>query len=263
MRRLLDWLPALVAIAALLAILYLSREDGCPDGTCPPPPPAPAPPAPDDPPPKPKPKPRRPWGTTFEATVGGPRHPDGTELDCDLPERFHVKNRGGSDGSGLCVFASMRHSGLWSDEPVFTGIFEFMFTRPGGGYPDKVDRMVDAFCKDKNLPRPEYVQVEGSDLEILKAACRAGLMPGVTYYRSPTGRYGGRRVSHMVSLVAATDKWFAIIDNNHPKSYEWVAPDEFRACYTGGRAGWAIIPLKPGPPPVPRSAAAGLRNRRE
>jgi hypothetical protein len=154
----------------------------------------------------------------------------------------------------------MRHSGLWHDEPVFSGLFEFMFSRPGGGYPQKVDRMVAAFCKDKKLSRPDYIQVEGSDVEILRSACRAGLMPAVTYYRSPTGRYGGRRISHMVSLVAAGERWFAILDNNYPKSYEWLAPDEFRQCYTGGGSGWAVILLRPGPPPVPRPPIAPLRS---
>jgi hypothetical protein len=262
MKRLLDWLPAIVALGVLLAALLLTtgdRPDPAPPPSRPTPTPAPAPePCPDDRCPKPRPKP---WGEPFQATVGGPRNADGTELDCDLPERFHVKNRGGSDGSGLCVFASMRHSGLWADEPVFSGLFEFMFTRPGGGHPQKVDRMVDAYCKAKNVPKPDYIQVEGSDLEILRAACKAGLMPGVTYYRSPTGRYGGRRISHMVSLVAAGEKWFAILDNNYPRSYEWMAADEFRQVYTGGRSGWAIVPLKPGPPPVPRRPSTqGVNN---
>ena len=263
MRRPIDWLPAIVAIGVVAAGLFLySGGESGPDREPPTPPapaPTPPPPCPDGRCPKPTPRPR-PWGEAFGATVAGPRHPDGTELDCDLPERLHVSNRGGSDGSGLCVFASMRHSGLWADEPVFSGLFEFMFTRPGGGHPRKVDRMVDAFCKEKNLPRPGYLHVEGSDLEILKLALRAGLMPGVTYYRSPTGRYGGRRISHMVSLVGAGAKWFAILDNNYPRSVEWMAPYEFRQVYTGGRSGWAIIPLKPGPPPIPRSPSLPRSN---
>src|SRR5207253_8849189 len=94
------------------------------------PPPAP-PPVADAPPPR--------------ARVAGAALEDGTEIDCDLPASLHVRNRGGSDGSGLCVFASMRHSGLWSDEPVFAALFQWMWTRPGGGYPQKVDRMVERY----------------------------------------------------------------------------------------------------------------------
>lgn len=58
--------------------------------------------------------------------------------------------------------------------------------------------------------------VEGSDLERLKLACRTGRMPGVTYAFSPTGRYGGARIAHMVNLVHADDQWFAVLDNNYP-----------------------------------------------
>jgi hypothetical protein len=145
----------------------------------------------------------------------------------------------------------MKHSGIWADEPIFSGLFEFMFTRPGGGYPQKVDQMIDAFCKEKGTAKPLYIQVEGTDLAILKTACQAGLMPAVTYSFSPTGRYGGRRISHMVSLVGAGEKWFVILDNNYPKSFEWMDEATFRKTYAPG---WAIIPLKLGPPPIPRNA---------
>jgi hypothetical protein len=187
------------------------------------------------------------------ALVNGPRHIDGTEIDCDLPPDLHVRNRGGSDGAGLCVFASLCHSGSWQNDPVFAGLFEWMSHRPGGGYPDKVDRVIEEYCRDKSLPRPAYLQVEGTDLEVLKAACRSGRMPGVTYSYSPTGRYGGQRIAHMVSLVAAGDRWFVVLDNNFPQTYEWMSAEEFRRSYTGGKSGWAVIPLNPGPPPPPRN----------
>ena len=135
--------------------------------------------------------------------VNGPALDDGTEIGCDLPTRLHVKNRGGIDGAGLCVFASMRHAGLWADDPVFAALFSFMFSKPGGGYPQKVERMVALYCQKENKPRPDFFQVEGSDLDLLSKAVEAGLMPAVTYYRSPTGRYGGKRINHMVNLVAA------------------------------------------------------------
>src|SRR3954462_9656940 len=93
--------------------------------------------------------------------VAGPALDDGTEVDCDLPARLHVRNRGGSDGAGLCVFASMRHSRLWADEPVFAALFKWMFSHPGGGYPQKVERMVGLYCRLEKKPPPDYFQVEG------------------------------------------------------------------------------------------------------
>jgi hypothetical protein len=212
-------------------------------------------------PPAPKPKPRRPWEcqqAPVGASVGGRISPDGkSEIHIDLPGRFHQKNRGGSDGAGLCVFASLRHTGLWANNTVFASLFRFMWTRPGGGYPSKVDKMIADYCAANGQPKPSYVQIESGDLEVLKAACAAGKMPGVTYSKSPTGRYGGRSISHMVSLVHADDNWFCVLDNNYigEDQYEWMTPAEFTKTYTSGRKGWAVILLDNGPPPAPRSSA--------
>lgn len=202
-------------------------DPDCPDGKCPP-------------------RRPKPWGD-LEAAVGGPVHADGTEIQLDLPVTLHQRNTGGSDGAGLCVFASLRHAGLWADEPVFSGLFEWMKRHPGGSYPAKTDRMVEQFCKEKKLPKPLYIQVENADLGILKAACAAGLMPSVTTMRH----------SHMISLVHADDRHFVTLDNNLPGKYRWQTPAEFLASYTGGSSkGWAVIPLKPGPPPIPNNAEA-------
>ena len=246
----------LLAAAALAAVAAFERFEGVP----PLPAPTPDPPCPGPNCPRPKPKPR-PWGKRFappvgglaSASLGGEIGPDGTELQCPLPAEFHTKNTGGSNGAGLCVFCSMHHSGVWQDEPVFAGLFEWMRHHPGGGYPQKVDRTIEQFRREKNLPRPDYVQIEGTDLEVLRTACRSGRMPAVTYSFSPTGRYGGQRISHMVSLVHADDKHFAVLDNNFPGTYEWMSPEEFKKTYTGGRSGWAIVPLRPGPPLPPHN----------
>lgn len=242
---------------------------GCGGPTPPAPPtsptPAPAPdptPAPAPAPPRPCPGPGpcpRPRSDDVHASVGGAQHADGTTLDCELPGDQHLKNCGGSDGSGLCVFTSLSHSARWQNVPVLADFRDWMRNHPGGGYPQKVDAMIQQICKEKATPVPPYVQVEGTDLEVLRAACRSGRMPGVTYSFSPTGRYGGKRISHMVSLVGAGERWFVVLDNNYPGSagkedtYEWLSPDEFRRTYAGTGQGWAVILLGPGPPPVPRN----------
>ena len=245
-------LPLIAALAVVGAGLWLAAQPT----DAPPAKPVPVAPSPaPDPVPPPK-KPRKPWGEAASATVGGPQHADGTEIDCDLPGNLHQKNTGGSDGAGLCVFASMRHSGLFADEPCFTELFAWMKKHPGGSYPEKTDKMIAQYCKEKGVPIPKYLQVQSADIEILKRACAAGLMPGITYWKSPTGRYGGQQISHMVSLVGATDKHFVILDNNYPgaANYEWLSPDEFKKAYMGSTGkGWAVIPLKPGPPPIPHN----------
>ena len=104
------------------------------------------------------------------------------------------------------------------------------------------------------MPVPTYLQVEGRDLEILKLACKTGRIPSVTYCFSPAGRYGGRRIAHMVSLLHADDHWFVVLDNNYPGTYEWMTPAEFARTYGCNRSnGWAVILLDSGPPPVPEN----------
>jgi hypothetical protein len=223
-----------------------------PDGPCPVPPPAP------------RPAPPRPWGPRLDApvgaTVGGPKHTDGTEISCDLPGELHRRNTA-SKGLGNCVFTSVHHSAVWQNVPALVEFPQYLIDKgiPGGGYPQKVDQLIPRICKDRNLPVPDYLQVQSNDLEILKAACRCGRMPSVTYAMSPTKRYGGSRISHMVSLVHADDRHFVVLDNNYPGSagntdvYEWMSPQEFLRAYSGGKTGWAVILLNGPPPPVPRN----------
>lgn len=221
-------------------------------------PPAPRPSPPPAPPAPPKPRPG-PWGgdskASVEAKVGGFTSPDGGEAQCPLPGEFHIKNRGGSDGAGLCVFASIQHSAKWQSVPQLEDLFSWMFKHPGGGYPEKVDRMINQKCKEQNLPVPDYLQVQGSDLEVLRRACESGRMPGVTYSFSPSGRYNGQRISHMVSLPAVVGDWYGVLDNNYPgvDQIEWLTEAEFKRAYTGGSSGWSVILLEAPPPPVPRN----------
>jgi hypothetical protein len=184
------------------------------------------------------------------ASVGGPEK-DGTRLACELPGSLHQKNTGGSDGAGLCVYASARHSGLWQNNAAFAELFQWMKKHPGGSYPSKFKKTLEAFCKERGYPVPPYVQIESSDLEVLKLACRTGRMPGVTYSRSPTRRYGGQTIAHMVSLVHADDRHFVILDNNYigDSNYEWMIPEEFLKSYAGRSRGWSIVLLTAPPPP--------------
>ncbi len=184
--------------------------------------------------------------------VGGPRNDDGTEVACDLPSSMHQKNTGGSDGAGLCVYASARHTGLWQDDAAFRGLFEYMKTQPGGSYPEKFDKTLKAYCAKAHLPVPNYVQIENpNDYDLLKLACKNGLMPGVTYSFSPTGRYGGKKIAHMVSLPGADDQWAVVLDNNYVGTFEWDTVSDFKKAHAPNA--WAIVLLRKSPPPPPRS----------
>jgi hypothetical protein len=173
-----------------------------------------------------------------------------------LPGALQLKNVGGRDGAGLCVFTSITHSARWQNVDLLSDFQQWMRRYPGGGYPEKVDRMINKISQEKGVPAPEYVQIEGTDLDVLKLACGTGRMPAVTYSKSPTGRYGGQRISHMVNLVHADDRHFVVLDNNFPgeQSYEWLSPEEFRQVYAPG---WAVILLNPAPPPSPHNSNSG------
>jgi len=218
---------------------------------------APASPLRSNPPLSPR-RPFLPWkDAVFGAKVAGEIAPDGvTKLSCNLPSNLQMHNKSGTDGRGLCVFTSIAHSARWQNENVFKDFRDWMTKYPGGGYPEKVDRMIAKLCKDKGVEVPDYIQVEGGDLEILKLASKTGRMPSVTYSHSPTGRYKGKRINHMVSLPHADDQWFCVLDNNYPSEngnldiYEWMSPDEFKKTYAPG---WAVILLASPPPPAPHN----------
>ena len=178
---------------------------------------------------------------------GGKTSPDGTEeIACDLPAAEKKKNVGGRDGAGLCVFTSIEYAARWQNELKLFNFQQQMRAELGGGYPEKVDKMIAKYG-----PGTRYLQYEGNDLSILKAAIKTGRMPGVTY-NGYDPHYRGS-IAHMVSLAHISDKWAAITDNNFPgdSQFVWMSIDEFKRRWMGGRSGWAVVLLSPPPPPVP------------
>ena len=187
-----------------------------------------------------------------DSQVGGRTSPDNAEqIQIDLPASEHLKNIGGRDGSGLCVFTSVEHSGRWQNVEQLTGFQGKMKKEDGGGWPEKVDKMVSKYA-----PGTTYLQYSGDDPSLLRLAIKTGRMPAVTYGYSP--RYTGTgRIAHMVNLVHLTNRWAAILDNNFPgdDKYEWMAPAEFTRRWKLGGGGWAVFLLSPPPPPPPAANA--------
>ena len=194
------------------------------------------------------------------ARVGGPRLEDGTEVDCDFPASQQMKNEGGSDGAGLCVFDSTNwaanYAGHFPLGDVQRGIFRWMKKHPGGGYPSKLAKMMKQYCAEMGIAEPEWLQVESDDLDVVAKLVQGNHLVGVTYCRSPTGRYGGRRIAHMLCCVAARagpQKLWGIVDNNYIGTVEWMTEEQFRVAYTGYGGGWCVAFKRPGPPLPPRS----------
>lgn len=254
-------LAGLCLLAALAVALSGCEPPGPPRPWMPPRPRPPHNPAPA---PSPKPCPDRgpcPRGGSKDgervaftgAVVGGFTTPDGRPCQCEIPGNLWRENQQGSDGAGLCVYASAYHSGLHNDLAPFVGLFDWMTKRPGGSYPEKFDKDMAAFCKAQGKAVPPYLHYVGSDLSVIEEACAQGLMVGTTYNYSPTGRYGGRPTSHMVNTIHADGTWYGVMDNNYPNSVEWMDKKTYKDVTAGGSRLWALIPLSPGLPPSPHN----------
>lgn len=184
---------------------------------------------------------------------------DGTPVDAWLPQSLHMKNTGGSDGAGLCVFTSIEMVARANNIRQLFGFQQWMTKRPGGGYPAKTTDMIRRYCGEQFKEMPVFFHVEANDLGILKRALQSGRAVGITYSYSPTRRYGGQRISHMVYLAAAGagsgpdgNGWWCIIDNNFPGSFEWMSQQQFLSVASGGSRLWAVIFTAPTYPPAPR-----------
>jgi hypothetical protein len=184
-----------------------------------------------------------------EIFLGGPVSPDGKfRVQCPLPASEKKANRGGTDGAGLCVFTSIEWSARWANEPLLIDFQAQMTKEKGGGWPDKVDKMMAKYA-----PGARYLQYEGTDPSILYRALMTGRMPAVTYCGYDPHYRGG--ISHMVNLAGINQEWAVVSDNNHPQDnhYVWMRPNSFFKRWTdyGQEPGWAVILVNPPPPPKP------------
>jgi hypothetical protein len=234
-----------VLMLALAVLVWVSSQRSPPRPLAPAPPAVPTVP---EPPRRPCP-PNGPCPQIGQSVANGPEQ-FGEVITCALPSERHIRNTGGSDGAGLCVFAALRQAGDWANEPVCLNVFEFMKSRPGGGYPDKVDQVLSACAQQMGRPLPGYVQHTGGDERFLQLALRTGRYPCVTY-AGQDGVFYRAKIAHMVNLVHLSAQCAVIQDNNFPGQWLWLTPTEFLSRWRALGGGWAIILLPPGPPPIP------------
>lgn len=189
-------------------------------------------------------------GTVYADFVKtGPEYKD-MSIRTDLPVTEHLKNKGGSDGLGLCVFTSIDHSARWANEQILIGFRDYMTKHPGGGYPQKVDEYIPLFARSRGLPTPLYVQHTGGDPLFLELALKTNRMPAVTYSGND-GVYYRQSVAHMVNLVYLSKTHACILDNNYPNQYLWMTRNQFLERWKGMGGGWAVVLLRCGPPAIP------------
>lgn len=184
------------------------------------------------------------------SVVAGPEY-QGEQITADLPSSQHIKNIGSyRDGAGMCVMSSIEMAALFQGMEQYRGLRNWCAKEPGGAYPGKVDRQLAAYCKEKGLPPPKYLQYEGPNPEtILDLIDKTGRMACITYGYSP--RYGGT-IAHMTCSPRFRGQYAVCLDNNYPGTYEWMSKDELiKRIKWPGRSGWVFVWLNPPPPQVP------------
>jgi hypothetical protein len=189
------------------------------------------------------------WGKTVE---GGPQAADGTQVQIDFPVSQRTENVGGSDGAGLCVFSSIGHAARWQHVYQLEDFQKWMRSHPGGGYPEKVDKMIAQKCQEAGVSRPHYLQYEGRNTDLIKKALVTSRMPSITYAGHDC-HYSGR-IAHMVNTILWTDRYAVILDNNFIKEDQlvWMTPAEAEQRWAED-GGWVVVLLGNPPPPPPHN----------
>lgn len=209
-------------------------------------------------------------------TTENPVHPNGTRATIDLPGDQHMRNIGGSDGAGLCVGTSNEVVGHWQSVPELDGFQAWLHRRPGGSYPEQLERDLKLFCGSKGVAVPPHIQHTGGDIEFLRAAFATRRAVGMTY-GGHDPFYGSRTtIAHMVTGAHLDGKLGAIIDNNEPKHWRWMDDGQLVNRWLGrnddgsmmrdrlGRTvggGWAVVWLAAPPPPVDTTSPHYLPER--
>src|SRR5262249_32256915 len=114
----------------------------------------------------------------------------------DLPGQEHMKNKGGTDGAGLCVFTSIEIACHWMNIEDLRGFQEKMTHEKGGGWPDKVDERIQEYSPDVQC----VLHDAGASKTCVTTQERGteGRMCGVTYGYSASYK---SKISRMVDCV--------------------------------------------------------------
>ncbi len=204
------------------------------------------------------------------SSIGGKSY-QGEEITADLPLNEMKWNIGSRvDGAGMCVMTSIEQAAVYAGLNELRGLRDWAAKFPGGAWPEKVDRQLQQYAKEKGIALPAYLQYTGSNpaelRELLELIDRTGRIAAIAYGYSP--RYGGP-INHMVfSPKCGSGRWACIVDNNQiggirgeeNSRFEWMTREELEdrmrtQAALGRRAvksnPWVFVWLAPPPPPPP------------
>lgn len=131
-----------------------------------------------------------------------------------------LHNKAGYDGLGLCVFTSIENTAIPQAIYPLYGLRDWMVRKQGGGWPEKVDRILREYKANV-----KYVHFEGSSVDkyekVFRDALDVGFVPCITW-GTDVSHYGGRQIAHMINVVYWDDDYVCVVDNNFPREYLWV-----------------------------------------
>lgn len=159
----------------------------------------------------------------------------GVRASAPIPKELHAKNEGGSDGSGLCVVASLRINGRYQRVPGVEALWAEAKKRPGGYYPEKLEKLVGEV-----MPQEKWASYVGTDPTVLDSWSRRGYPIGATM--NTGALYGYQPIHHMISLAHYRKGQLAcVVDNNDPGKFHWMPAAEYDRRWIDAGEGWAFI----------------------
>lgn len=123
----------------------------------------------------------------------------GPAASVEFPKELVVKNRGGSDGAGIPVSASLETAARKLGIKELDGFTNFSAKRPGGQWPEKVTGQIEAYTK--GAIHVTWAEASGGTWKPYVAAeVENGNLPVLLLSAKLQG-YGGNEVAHSIIVI--------------------------------------------------------------
>ena len=176
----------------------------------------------------------------------------GVRASASIDPKLHVRNEGGSDGSGLCVISAVLSGGMAQGVPGFdvagydehtkglmpgkgSAFWRTAKSRPGGYSPDKLAALIKETV-------PEYIKwvsYVGTDASKVEGMTKQGLRVAATMNTGQQYRYA--YIHHFVNYANyKVGSYACIIDNNDPGKFHWMPTIEATRRLIDGSTLWAF-----------------------
>lgn len=168
----------------------------------------------------------------------------GQAASAPILDKFHIRNEGGSDGAGLCVYASVVMAGATQGVADLatlkaSALWRHAKSRPGGSYPEKLARDLNAVYPFEKYGE-KWQQYTGTDFEVLEKWSKEGRTVASTM--NTGGLYNYQPIHHMIDVIGFKRGGYAgVVDNNEPYIRRWMPAKEFERRAIDGGTAWFFI----------------------